>query len=59
VRDIQTLADMQTDGEYVTKVKADEAKFIDLESLTMTVGVDYVVVDNHMAVEEHGRTFEA
>ena len=45
------------DPEYVNVIQPDEANFIDLASLRMIVGVDYVVVENREAVVEHGREF--
>lgn len=55
--DPQTLRDMQTDPEYVGVIMPDEARFIDLPSMKMVVGVDFVVVDSGHLVGEHGRDF--
>lgn len=50
---------MGSDPEYLEKIQPDEANFIDGESMRMIVGVDYIVVENQNAVEEHGRKFES
>lgn len=48
---------MGSDPEYLEKIQPDEANFIDGESIKMILGVDYIVVENQNAVEEHGRQF--
>lgn len=54
---LEILQAMQTDPEYVEKIQPDEANFIDGESIQMILGVDYIVVENQNAVEQHGRSF--
>jgi hypothetical protein len=57
VPNLETFQAMGSDPEYVEKIQPDEANFIDLESMRMIVGVDYIVVENQNAVQEHGRKF--
>lgn len=45
------------DPEYQEKIRPDEMKLLDMESIAVTVGVEYVVVDSGQAVEEHQRQF--
>ena len=57
VHDLQNMKDMQEDPEYISRVGADEAKFIDLSSMQILVGVDYVHVENGGVVGGHARKF--
>ncbi|SPO04117.1 uncharacterized protein DNG_06800 [Cephalotrichum gorgonifer] len=57
VPDLETFAAMGSDPEYLNNIQPDEANFIDLDSLRIIIGVDYILVENQNAVEEHGRTF--
>jgi hypothetical protein len=54
---LETFQAMGSDPEYLEKIQPDEANFIDGESIKMVLGVDYIVVENQNAVEEHGRHF--
>ncbi|KAI9151360.1 hypothetical protein HJFPF1_08562 [Paramyrothecium foliicola] len=57
VPNIEVLQTMNQDPEYVNKIQPDEANFIDLSSMRMIIGVDYIVVENQNAVMDHGRKF--
>lgn len=54
---LEILQAMGSDPEYLEKIHPDDANFIDVESTRMIVGVDYIVVENQNAVQEHGRKF--
>lgn len=56
-RDMQTFENMLADKDYQTKIAPDEANFLDPQSVKMTIGVEYIVVENQNAVTEHGRAF--
>ncbi|KAH7312449.1 EthD domain-containing protein [Stachybotrys elegans] len=45
------------DPEYKERLQPDEDKFVDRDSVSLTVGVDYVCVDNGEIVHEHSRRF--
>ncbi|KAF7551828.1 hypothetical protein G7Z17_g4761 [Cylindrodendrum hubeiense] len=45
------------DLEYQEKIRPDELKLIDMDSIAVTVGVDYVAIDGGEVVEEHQREF--
>ena len=45
------------DPEYQEKIRPDELKLIDMDSIAVTVGVEYVAIDNGKVVEEHQRSF--
>ncbi|CAF3447557.1 unnamed protein product [Fusarium graminearum] len=57
VPNMETFAAMGADAFYRDVIQADELNFIDMESMRLIVGVDYIVVDNQNAVTEHGRSF--
>ncbi|CEI60327.1 hypothetical protein FVEN_g6488 [Fusarium venenatum] len=57
VQSMETFAAMGADPFYTSVIQADEANFIDMESMRLIVGVDYIVVENQNAVTEHGRSF--
>ncbi|KAI1069266.1 hypothetical protein LB507_008669 [Fusarium sp. FIESC RH6] len=57
VQNMETFAAMGADPFYRDVIQADERNFIDLESMRLIVGVDYIVVENQNAVTEHGRSF--
>jgi len=54
---METFAAMGADSFYQDVIQVDERNFIDLESMRLIVGVDYIVVENQNAVTEHGRSF--
>lgn len=54
---MQTFQNMLDDEEYQTKIAPDEANFLDPQSVRMIIGVDYIVVENQNAINEHGRIF--
>ncbi|RFN52331.1 hypothetical protein FIE12Z_3401 [Fusarium flagelliforme] len=57
VQNMETFAAMGADSFYRDVIQVDERNFIDLESMRLIVGVDYIVVENQNAVTEHGRSF--
>lgn len=57
VQDMETFQTIGADPFYTDVIQRDEANFIDMESMRMIVGVDYIVVENQNSVTEHGRSF--
>jgi hypothetical protein len=57
VRDLETMQQMAADPEYLGKIAADEEEFIDKSTLRILLGVDYVVIEDGKAVEEHQQDF--
>lgn len=47
------------DSEYLERIRPDEVKLINMESIRLTVGVDYVCIDEGEIVEKHERKFES
>ncbi|KAB5513243.1 EthD domain-containing protein [Coniochaeta sp. 2T2.1] len=45
------------DPEYQEKIRPDELKLIDMDSIAVTVGVEYVAIDDGKVVEHHQREF--
>lgn len=45
------------DPEYLESIRPDELKFVDMDSLRLTVGVDYVCIDDGKVVQDHQREF--
>jgi hypothetical protein len=45
------------DPEYLAKIRPDELKLIDMDSIAVTIGVEYVVIDGGKLVEKHEREF--
>ena len=45
------------DPEYETKIRPDEQKLIDMDSIVVTVGVEYIAIDDGKVVQDHFRTF--
>lgn len=45
------------DEEYQEKIRPDELKLIDMDSIAVTVGVEHVVIDDGKLVEKHEREF--
>jgi hypothetical protein len=45
------------DPEYQEKIRPDELKLIDMDSIAVTVGVEYVAIDNGKVIENHSRDF--
>jgi hypothetical protein len=45
------------DQYYQDIIRPDEVKLIDMESIAVTVGVEYIVIDNGKLVEKHEREF--
>jgi hypothetical protein len=45
------------DSEYLERIRPDEVKLINMESIRLTVGVDYVCIDEGEIVEKHERNF--
>ncbi|EEY18948.1 predicted protein [Verticillium alfalfae VaMs.102] len=46
VKDFKTFEDAFRDPEYLQKIRPDELAFIDVENLQMTIGYDWLVVEN-------------
>lgn len=45
------------DPEYQEKIRPDELKLIDMETIAVAVGVEYVAIDDGKVVEQHQREF--
>jgi hypothetical protein len=45
------------DPEYREKIRPDELKLIDMDSIVLTVGVEHVGIDDGEVVREHLREF--
>ena len=45
------------DPEYQEKIRPAELKLIDMDSIAVTVGVEYVAIGNGKVVQEHSRSF--
>lgn len=45
------------DPEYEAKIRPDELKLIDMDSIAVTVGVEYVAIDDGKVVNDHCRSF--
>jgi len=45
------------DPEYLEKIRPDELKLVDMDSIRVTIGVEYVVIDQGKLVDEHERHF--
>ena len=43
------------DAEYQEKIRPDALKLIDMDSIAVTVGVEYVVIDDGKVVDKHQR----
>lgn len=57
VRKYEDFENAFLDAEYLEKIKADEMIFIDVKSAVVTVGVEYLVIDDGKVVENHLRSF--
>ena len=44
------------DPEYQERIRPDELRFVDMDSIALTVGVEYIPVDDGKLVEKHERT---
>lgn len=45
------------DKEYQEKIRPDELRLIDMDTVAVTVGVEYVAIDDGKIVTEHSRSF--
>lgn len=45
------------DPEYQERIRPDELKLIDMDTIAVTVGVEYVAIDDGKVVQEHSRSF--
>ncbi|KAL1901980.1 hypothetical protein Sste5346_001686 [Sporothrix stenoceras] len=45
------------DPEYQEKIRPDELRLIDMDTVAVTVGVEYVAIDDGKIVTEHSRSF--
>lgn len=57
VRDVKDFENAFKDREYIETILPEEQKFIDPDSLNLTVGFDYVIVDAQKPVEGHAVKF--
>ncbi|KAF2840325.1 hypothetical protein M501DRAFT_1015385 [Patellaria atrata CBS 101060] len=46
------------DQEYQDKIRPDELKLIDMDTIRVTIGVEYIVIDEGKMVREHVRDFK-
>jgi len=56
-KDYQDFENAYLDEEYQAKIRPDELKLIDMESIAVTIGVEYCVTDGGKLVEGHEREF--
>jgi hypothetical protein len=45
------------DSEYIERIRPDEVKLIDMDTVRLTVGVDFVCMSEGNIVEQHERGF--
>lgn len=45
------------DPEYKERIRPDEEKLIDMDAIAVTVGVEYVAIDDGKIMEHHLREF--
>jgi len=57
VRKFEDFEEAFKDPEYLEKIYPDELKLVDFDTLILTVGYDYVVVEDSKKVETHARSF--
>ncbi|KAH6662585.1 EthD domain-containing protein [Halenospora varia] len=57
VRKYEDFENAFLDPEYMEKIRPDELRLIDMERIGVTVGVEYVVINEGKLVEKHGREF--
>lgn len=57
VRKYEDFENAFLDPEYMEKIRPDELRLIDMDSIGVTVGVEYVVIDDGRVVEKHERNF--
>jgi len=57
VKDYQDFENAFLDQEYLDKIRPDELKLIDMDSIAVTIGVEYCVIDGGKLVEKHEREF--
>lgn len=57
VREYEDFEAAFLDPEYQEKIRPDELKLIDMDSIAVTVWVDYVAIDGGEVVKEHQREF--
>jgi hypothetical protein len=57
VRKYEDFESAFLDEEYQEKIRPDELKLIDMDSIAVTVGVEYVAIDDGKVVESHQRNF--
>jgi hypothetical protein len=57
VRDYNDFEAAFLDAEYLERIRPDELRFIDMDSIRLTVGVDYICIDQDQVVKEHKRRF--
>ena len=57
VHSYQDFEDAFLDPEYLETIRPDELKLIDMNSIRVTIGVEYIVIDQGKLVEKHERDF--
>ncbi|KAG9240257.1 EthD domain-containing protein [Calycina marina] len=57
VRTYQDFENAFLDAEYREKIRPDELEFVDMGSLRVAVGVEFVMIEQGKAVERHERKF--
>lgn len=45
------------DSEYMDRIRPDEIKLIDMDTVRLTIGVDFVCINDGEVVEQHQRKF--
>lgn len=59
VRDFEDLKNAFDDPEYLERIRPDEEKFVDMDTLTSCVGFDWVMMeDGKENVEHEERNFD-
>ena len=57
VRKYEDFENAFLDPEYQEKIRADELKLVDMDSIRVTIGVEYTMIDQGRLVEVHERKF--
>jgi len=57
VRSYEDFEKAFEDPEYMEKIRPDELKLIDMDSIGVTIGAEYVMIDDSKLVEVHERDF--
>ena len=57
VRKFEDWANAFKDPEYMEKINPDELKFADVDSSVITVGSDYIIIENGEIMTTHTEEF--